>query len=114
MEPLHELTKHDLSERDITRILHSLTGQVYTFATASGMRWGKDGKVERMGEDFPNGFYELMPHATNDGFFDWYCDRRMEHQIFVSQEIAALHFIYYWLEWSYRPAETPADSQASN
>jgi hypothetical protein len=95
-----ELLNHDLSEQDITRILHAVTGHIYTFATASDMRWGKNDTVEHKGEEFPNGFYQLMPDAMDDGFFDWYCYHRDEQQFFASPETAALHFIYYWTQWN--------------
>jgi len=94
-----DLLKHDLDQKELSLILHAVTGHLYTFAVSSDMRWGKDGRVESMGEDFPNGFYQLMPHKMDDGFFDWYCYRRDEQQFFASPQTATLHFIYYWTIW---------------
>lgn len=100
IEQFPDLVNHDLTEDDITRILHTVTGYIYTFATASVMRWGKKGRIEEMDTTtFPDGFWQLMPDTIDDGFFDWYCEHRVDQQFFASPQTAALHFIYYWMQW---------------
>jgi hypothetical protein len=99
LHPL-ELPKQDLTQKDITGILYNLTGFVYTFASSSTMRWGKNGRIEQMDDNtFPEGFVQLMPKTTDDGFFDWYGYHRGEQQFFGFKETCALHFINFWLKW---------------
>lgn len=97
--PFGDINSHHLTEKDITNLLYRQTGCIYTFATSSELRWGKDGEIMRINEKNPNGFFQLMPHAMDDGFFDWYCNHREHFQFFISKESATLHFIHYWLKW---------------
>lgn len=94
-----ELKWEQLEPDDITRMLFHLTGTVYTFAVASDARWGEGGEIKNMIGKNHEGFFQLMPHTLDDGFFDWYCEKREEYQFFETKENAALHFIYYWMKW---------------
>lgn len=95
-----ELANKKLNDHEITALLFNLTDCIYTFASSSDMRWGKDGKVKHMDKSHPDGFYQLMPDSLDDGFFDWYCYNREDQQFFETKENATLHFIYYWMKWN--------------
>lgn len=95
-----DLPNEKLSDKELIAILFNLTGQVYTFATASDMRWGANGEVLDNGKPgYEKGFYQLMPASLDDGFFDWYCLKREEYQFFKTREGCTLHFINYWFQW---------------
>lgn len=98
-QPLTELPNQKLSDMELIALLASLTGYIYTFANTSHQRWGPNGKVKKAGDDNPDGFFQLMPHKADDGFFEWYCDNRTEYQMFKSKNKAVLHFIFYWTKW---------------
>lgn len=79
-------------------LLFNITGQLYSFAVGSAMRWVRNAKVQHS-PDHEDGYFQLMPDTHDDGFFDWYCANRENEQFFEKKEHAALHFIYYWMEW---------------
>lgn len=95
-----QIATETIAEKQISAILYNVTGQLYTFAVASMMRWGAGGKISHINDRNPNGFYQIMPHKTDDEFFNWYCWKREDYQFFQTKEAAALHFIYYWTQWS--------------
>jgi len=92
-----DLKDQKLSTKEYVLLLANLTGYQYTFASAANLRWGKDGKVKTAEEG--KSFTQIMPETSDDGFFDWYCDRREDYQFFKSKSRATLQFIYYWTEW---------------
>ncbi|MCE6993063.1 hypothetical protein [Dyadobacter sp. CY323] len=99
-QTLDELPNEKLSEIELVALLANLTGYVYTFANTSHQRWGRDGKIKKAGDKNPAGFFQIMPDKSDDGFFEWYCDNRIEYQFFRSKNKAVLHFIFYWIKWS--------------
>ena len=97
--PLSDLPNQKLSDMELIALLTNLTGYIYTFANGAHQRWGENGKIKKAGENNPDGFFQLMPHTKDDGFFDWYSDNRSEYQFFKSKNKAVLHFIFYWTKW---------------
>ena len=96
-QPLPDLKDQKLSTTEYVLLLSNLTGYRYTFVSAANLRWGKDGKVKNAEEG--KSFTQIMPETSDDGFFDWYCNRRGDYQFFNSEYRATLQFIYYWTEW---------------
>jgi hypothetical protein len=95
-----DLNDQQINDREMTTLLYSLTGHIYSFAVTSSMRWGKDGVILHSTNSHPDGFYQLMPDPIDDGFFDWYCYYRDDRQFFEAKENAVLHFIYFWQKWT--------------
>ena len=88
--------RENLPEIQLEKLIFTLTGNIYCFATSSVRKWGnEDAKIENLQE----GFFQLMPDKTDNGFFDWYCSERPYHQFFSTKENAALNFLHYWTQW---------------
>jgi hypothetical protein len=95
----YELENQTLTEGDLERILQDITGYIYVFATASCMRWTERGEIKYTDTEHPEGFFQLMPDTNDEGFFNWYCSVRPEHQFHPTRQGATLHFLYYHHQW---------------
>ena len=82
---------------DVIEYLHFITNKLYSFAVGSHRIWGNPDQVFEASIDEP--FYQLMPDAEDDGFFDWYCEVRPHYQFFKTKEMCILYFVKYWTEW---------------
>ncbi len=87
-----------LDSENIKEYLEYITEQKYVFAVSAHRKWGHDNaEVE---ENWQPGFFQIMPLSTDDGFFKWYVNKRPNHQFFKTREMAVIHFLRYWFEWS--------------
>jgi|AntAceMinimDraft_14_1070370.scaffolds.fasta_scaffold01232_11 hypothetical protein len=82
---------------DVSKYLHFITNNYYSFAAGAVRKWGNVEKVERS-DELP--FYQLMPDNLDDGFFNWYCVERPYNQFFKTKEMCIIYFVKYWLEWN--------------
>ena len=96
---IDDLEDQKLGKKELISLLFNLTGQKYTFQNSQSMRWGKDGKIKQTSEEYPGGFFQLVPQDSDDGFFDWYRLNRADYQFFKSRSKAVLHLIFYWTKW---------------
>jgi hypothetical protein len=80
---------NQLTDFDLSQIVYRVTGQFYGFAVASGYF------MEMQAEEV----YQLMPHTVDNGFFDWYCLERVDHQFFETKQECTLQFLKYWYIW---------------
>ncbi len=86
------------NHKDVTEYLYFITKNQYSFAVGSHRIWGNPDQVFEAPPSKP--FYQLMPDTLDDGFFDWYCEVRPNHQFFKSKEMCVIYFVRYWIEWS--------------
>jgi hypothetical protein len=93
------LSNQKPSDDELLILLENLIGYKYTFSNASHMRWGVKGKIHEANDNNPEGFYQIMPENEDGGFFNWYCEERLDYQFFKSTNRAVLHFIFYWTLW---------------
>lgn len=89
--------RESLPDIQIEKLLKSITGFSYSFATVSTRKWGHEDAVK---ENSEAGFFQLMPDGLDDGFFDWYCLARQYHQFFITKENAVVNFLYYWNQFT--------------
>ena len=95
---IYAFPEEQLTEKEYSFLLFTLTDQYYTFANCASAYWGKEGesKPERWGSE---AYYQLMPKTTDDGFFDWYIEVRQYYQFFETRHDCVLQFIFYWNTW---------------
>jgi hypothetical protein len=98
---------------DVRQFVGEVTKHQYSFAVASSRIWGQ--RIKRFGKnedeilqyeeidsekDVQHGtFYQLMPDGIDDGFFDWYCEKRQDYQFFISKEMCVAYFLKFWILW---------------
>lgn len=82
-------------ENQAVPFLRLLTDYRYAVEISMHRRWG-DAETELE----EGRFYQIVPDLVDDGFFDWYCDFRPDHQHFRTVEMALLHFVFYWHVWT--------------
>jgi len=89
--------RESLPDRHFEKLLRSITGQQYCFAEAANRKWAH---AEATTESSREGFFQLVPVGTDNGFFDWYCRERPYNQFFTSKDAAVVNFLHYWNQWS--------------
>jgi hypothetical protein len=91
------MIQDQLNDYELMELLYRVTGNVYSFATAQGRYLGSEEQFTREGTT-----YQLMPETTDNGFFDWYCDKRPYNQFFPSKNDCVLNFLKYWHIWKHK------------
>jgi hypothetical protein len=81
-------------ENQVVPYLRMLTDYRYTVEITTHRRWGSEDSALQEGR-----FYQIVPDRVDNGYFDWYCDNRPDHQHFKTVEMALLHFVFYWHVW---------------
>ena len=82
------------SENQVVPYLRMVTSYRYGIEISQHRKWGNQESAVETGT-----FYQIIPDRVDNGFFDWYCDNRPYHQLFITVEMALLYFIFYWQVW---------------
>ncbi len=82
------------NKQALQKYMKSITGYSYSFATSSIT------SPEEIHKTSNKLYYQLMPDGEDNGFFEWYCEKRITHQFFETREDCVIQFLKYWELWS--------------
>ncbi len=76
----HQVEKLEDAQQ-VTPYLRYVTGYRYRLERSNHRRWGNAESPLEEGD-----FYQILPDQVDNGFYDWYCNNRPNHQWYRTPE----------------------------